>query len=509
MAYASVNSRSLETDPRWLEMIKRYSGDITRFAIEVAGVQPSEQQITFFQEVQKAGCRVSVSSGHGTGKTMAISIIALHHLTMFFQSICLITANDMAQLLETIFKEVSLNAQRIRRGRYAWLYDYIEILADGSLRIRGHEQTWTVNSKTSDAKSANKMAGRHGKHFLIICDEASTIPDEVFQTLTGALTEKYNKMILTSQMTRNAGYFWRSQFELCRPSGEWVALRFSSYDSPFVSEEALRRMNDEYEDDEKAVRLLGLPPTESGKFFMSLMDAMKMYTYGQIIREDEPYGWGSSADIASGEGERDKSALVIAKVIGRGLIGPESRRVEVIHIPYLTNKIKSNVFANHIVEESSQYSNVTNVIDSGGLGINVCQDVEDMNKIVHRVNWGSPCFQKLNKERYLNLRAQATYYAARAAKEGRLSIRTLDHKRAMLRQASGIPKEWTDARKMRVPPKHGKAWEGRGSPDLFDAVCFFFLENFHYIPANKDGFIEQTATKSVLDVADEYFAGVH
>lgn len=103
-----------------------------------------------------------------------------------------------------------------------------------------------------------------------------------------------------------------------------------------------------------------------------------------------------------------------------------------------------------------------------------------MGKPLHRINWGNPCFQNRNKDRYLNLRAQAMHQAARAAKEGRLSILTGEHRNAMLSQSSRIPKTFTDKARIRVPPKNSKEWEGMASPDLWDAVCFAFIEGLVY-----------------------------
>jgi hypothetical protein len=98
------------------------------------------------------------------------------------------------------------------------------------------------------------------------------------------------------------------------------------------------------------------------------------------------------------------------------------------------------------------------------------------------VIWGKPCWEKNNQERYLNLRAQASHQAALAAKQGRLSVLTGDHKRAMIAQASGIPKAHTGNYRIKVPEKGAPEWEGRGSPDLWDPICFAFMEGVQYVP---------------------------
>ena len=500
---------SLPEDPRWVPFCKRYAGSVEKFAIEVQGINISEQQRELFGSVSKSRSRTTVASGHGTGKTTGIANIVLWHLLCYPMSVTLLTANDMDQLKATLWKEIGVAVERIRRGPHGWIAEHIEVLANASCRILGFEKVWFVESKTANEKTANKMAGRHGEWLLIIGDEASTLPDNVLTTLTGALTEQHNRMLLTSQPTRNAGFFYRTHNDLSIVNGgEWVSLVFDSFDSPFVSDASLIELWNQYDEDERNVRLLGIFPQDSSKHMMSLKVAESMYKWGRIIKDDESYGWFSLGDIASGEGLRDKSANVIARVIGYGDIGPDARRVEVALIPLLTNKIRSNQFASSVADESSQLSNVTHVIDSGGLGINVCQDLEDLGKVVIRVNWGNPCFKKMNKDRYLNLRAQAMHQAARAAKEGRLSILTNDFKKALVGQSSRIPKTFTDKARISVPPKHSKEWDGLCSPDLWDAICFSFLENTNYMVAEVGSESRETLVDTAKATAEDMFSDV-
>lgn len=498
----------LARDPRWRAFAKRYAGDMERFAREVTRLDLSEQQEALFIEVQAPRSRVSVASGHGTGKTTSIATIVLWHMLCFVNSVTLLTANDMDQLKATLWKEVGLAVERIRIGPHGWICDHIDLMADGTMRVRGYEDTWFVESKTANAKTANKMAGRHGRFFMVIGDEASTLPDEVCTTLNGALTEEDNRFLLTSQPTRNAGFFYDTHHRLSiRSGGPWVPLVFSSFDSPFVSDVALEEMWNTYDEDQRRVRLLGQFPQDSSKHYLSLKDAQGMYERGRIIQDNEPYGWLVLGDIASGEGLRDKAAVVLARVIGWGDKGEMPRRVEVVSIPIHTSKIRANVLANHIADHGESLPSPTDVIDAGGLGINVCQDLEDRGHTVHRVWWGQPCFKKENRMRYMNKRAQATHQASRAAKEGRLSILTGDYQSVVLDQSSRVPKAFTDKGMLKVPPKGSAEWDGLGSPDLWDAICFAFLEDVEYIPWTADGQVNEVENvkASLAALADTVF----
>lgn len=494
--------------PQWLELCKEYQGDIVRFATEVCGYVLSRQQRRLLTSVARSRARTSVASGHGTGKTKSLAIIVWWHLVCFPMSVTLVTANDMDQLKVTLWKEIGATHDKMRQGPFGWLAQHIFVGADMHCHVIGFQDQWFCESKTANAKTANKMAGRHGENFMIIVDEGSTVPDEVFTTLTGALTEQHNRTLITSQYTRVAGYFHRTQTELSvEQGGDWDAMTFSSVDSPWVSDEWLLEKFQEYDEDEKRVRIFGLPPEDSSKYMMSLKAAHSMYTRGRIIGDDEPYGWFVLSDVALGEGMRDKSSIIVAKVIGYGDSGPDARRVEVWEIPLFTNHVKSNALAGHVLDAGSSLSNVTYLVDKGGIGGSVCQDIENAGVILIPVIWGKPCWKKANSERYINQRAQATHHASRAAKEGRLSILTQDYKRHMIAQASGVPKDHSANYRLKIPEKGSPAWEGRGSPDLWDAVDFAFIENANYIVADNSGSRNAvTSAAKALAAAEDMFA---
>jgi hypothetical protein len=57
--------RTLLDDPRYPEFVERYYGDALRFAVEVCGMVPSEDQIDLLTEISLPGAKVSVVSGTG------------------------------------------------------------------------------------------------------------------------------------------------------------------------------------------------------------------------------------------------------------------------------------------------------------------------------------------------------------------------------------------------------------------------------------------------------------
>jgi len=80
---------------------------------------------------------------------------------------------------------------------------------------------------------------------LIVCDEASGIPDPTFIPLEGALTSQDNKVLLIGNMTKNTGYFYDTHFnpDIAK---DWNRLHWDSRESSNVDPsmpELLRQKN--------------------------------------------------------------------------------------------------------------------------------------------------------------------------------------------------------------------------------------------------------------------------
>jgi hypothetical protein len=112
------------------------------------------------------------------------------------------------------------------------------------------------------------------------------------------------------------------------------------------------------------------------------------------------------------------------------------------------------------------------------MGIAVCQALEGMGlPEVHRVKWGNPPFRKRNKERFYNLRAQAMVHASRAAKDGRLGIADNAFRRELVDQMSRVPFHFDEKARYVIERKDEMRKQGLPSPDIWDAICFAFLED--------------------------------
>lgn len=472
-------------------------------------MEATSQQINLLNSVSSPGARVTVSSGHGTGKTTCFGVIGLWHLLVYIKSNCIVTGPRIETIRSGVWKEFVSHIDAIRKGVYSWLCDYV-VVEHEKVYIRGHKLNWWIIGKTAPKGRPENIAGAHNRWLLWLCDESSGIPDENFRVITGSLTDARNRMVLASQPTRPSGFFYDTHHRLSkRDGGIWDAFVFNSEQSPLVSDEFLLEKLLEYggrESIEFQIKVLGEFPESRDDYLLGRRDAERCLGH-RAIAEGEPFGLLLSCDVGAGE-YRDKSVALIARVTGDGDFGPDARRVDVLAIPILSNTRQLHDFTGAVFTESAELENVTILVDAGGMGIAVCQGLEALGTPeVMRVKWGNPCFRKRNRERFYNLRAQAMVHASRAAKEGRLGIADGPWRRELLDQMLRVPYHFDEKARYVIERKDEMRKQGLPSPDIWDAICFCFLENINFMLCEGAG-KGATATERALKAAEALFEDV-
>jgi len=499
----------LTDDPRYPAFAMLYAFNVHRFAVDVVGMIPTWQQVELLNAVSPHGSRVSVRSGHGSGKSRALAVIALWHLLCYPKSNTMITAPKIEQVRNVSWKEMADVMDLIRsKGAYPWIADYVAFEAE-RVYVKHFKQQWFIFAKTAPRGNPENLAGMHRDWYLVIADEASGIPDQNFSVMTGALTDARNRMVMLSQPTRSSGFFYDSHHKLAvHNGGVWTSIHMDSRQSPLVSDAFVEEKRDEYTEEEFTIKVLGgFPETRDG-FLLGRPHAEACM--GRVaVRSDEPHGLLIAVDVGAGE-YRDKSVAVLARVTGHGEYGVDARRVQVIDVPVFSNTRNLQGLAGDVFVLASELESAGVLVDAGGMGVAVCQSLEDKGlSDVRRVKWGAPCFQNRNRERYFNLRAQAMVAASRAAKEGRLGIMEGRWQRELLDQMSRIPYHYDEKARYVIERKDEMRKAGLPSPDVWDAICFLFLEDAHYTQReNLDAQSGMSPGERMAAIADALFADV-
>lgn len=235
--------------------ITRYNRAPIGFVREVLNAEPDPWQIEALRALSRGHTRISIRSGHGVGKScLAAWAVVWFACTRAPMKIA-VTAPNAPQLNDVLWPEIQKWFQRLPQGwRGLWNYtsDHITLKADAESFI---------TARTSRPETPEAMAGIHSKHVLLVADEASGIPEPVYEAAGGSMSSPGAITLLIGNPTRSSGYFWRTHM---MERDRWFAMRVSSADSKRVTPDFVREIEQRYGLDSNAyrVRVLGEFPTQ-------------------------------------------------------------------------------------------------------------------------------------------------------------------------------------------------------------------------------------------------------
>lgn len=213
--------------------------------------------------------RLAIASGHGIGKSALVSWIMLWALSTRVDTIGVVTANTGDQLkLKTWVQLAKWHRLCITEHWFAVTNKAI-FSADPE-----HEKTWRIDATTWNESRTEAFAGLHneGKRILLLYDEASGIPDIIWDVSTGALTDKNTEILWTAfgNPTRNTGRF-RECFAGGRFAHRWDHQQIDSRQVPITNKEEIADWVTDYGEDSDfvRVRVRGIFPRAGSMQFIS------------------------------------------------------------------------------------------------------------------------------------------------------------------------------------------------------------------------------------------------
>ena len=489
--------KSAVTDPRWLDMVVKYRYDWVT-AIEVLfGRELTWQQMLVVQEAQETGNWVSVTSGHGTGKSDVTGAMILCFQMFYPGARTIIVANKIKQVMTGVFKYMKMHWATACK-RFPWLAEYF-VLTDTCFYEITNKGVWEVVPKGFRLGNEEALAGEHAEHLWYIVDEASGVSDKAFGIIEGALTQEDNRLMLISQPTRPSGRFYDSHHSLAKgphnPKGLFTSIMLNSEESPLVTLKAIRQFLAKYggrNNPEYQIKVLGRFPKTTSDYLLGRDECESAQRRKVLL----PKGWGWVACCDVGNG-RDKSILSIFRVSGSGL----TRRVVPHKVYEMDTTITPTRFADFIYAkcDPSVFPNITIVVDGDGVGSATADKLyENYGIDVQRIRWGFPMHSRSDRKRFVNQRAYANIMAQFAIRQGRMR---LDRDDKTVEQASKIPILLNEQGQWLVMKKEVMRQKlNIKSPDRWDTYCFAMLAN--YVPANEilnqDGMHERDEALALL-----------
>jgi hypothetical protein len=246
-------------------------------------------------------CRMAISSGHDIGKTALIAFLTWWAMSTFEDTRGNITANTDKQLTTKTSPEL---AKWFRLAANSDTFD--KTVTSIKICDPDHHETWRVDLVPWSLENPAASAGLHNKRkrLIVIMDEASEIPQIIFDTMEGVFLDEGTEIIVLvcGNPTRNKGPFYDIVFGKKRH--RWKTWTIDSRTVEGTNKQQLEQWEQDYGENSDffRVRARGLPPVaESAQFIdQDLIDAAQKRRV--VVLPDEPlvagvdFAWGGADD---------------------------------------------------------------------------------------------------------------------------------------------------------------------------------------------------------------------
>ena len=439
------------TDP-WQSFLERYRDDPAGFSEHVVGMEPLEWQREVMDAIASGERLCSIRSGHGVGKSSCAAVLILWFLLTRYPCKVVVTAPTASQLFDALFAELKSRLKEMPDA----LSKLLEATSDRVV-LKSRPTEAFCSARTSSKERPEALAGVHSENVLLIADEASGIPEEVFESAAGSLSGNNAHTLLLGNPVRASGFFYRTQTEL---ADRWWTRKVSCIDSPLVSQDFIDDMASRYGNESNAwrVRVTGEFPVADEDTYIPL-HLIESAIHRDI--EDSPSAavvWGlDPARYGS-----DRSAL--AKRRGGKLIEIKSWRdkstMELAGI--IMDEYENTKFADRPTEIC---------VDSIGIGAGVVDRLMELDLPARGVNVAESASMS---QKYMRLRDELWGKAREWFEQKDVVIpddAQLVHELAAPRFA------FTSTGKIKIEGKDEMRKRGIRSPDLADSFCLTLASN--------------------------------
>lgn len=203
-----------------------YQADPLAFFRNVLGVEPWSRQVEVIEAVRDYP-RVAVASGHKVSKSHTAAGIALWFYSSFADARVVMTSVTSRQVDAILWRELRMMRSRGQSKTGVLIDGNLAQLARSGLKSADFREVVGFTAKDAEA-----VAGISGANLLYILDEASGIPDKIFEAIEGNRAGGA-RVVMFSNPTRTTGEFFDA---FHKKQDFYKTIQISSEETPNVIE---------------------------------------------------------------------------------------------------------------------------------------------------------------------------------------------------------------------------------------------------------------------------------
>lgn len=397
-----------------------------------------------------APIQFSTASGHGIGKSALVAWLIRWILDTRPMAKGIVTANTAEQLRTKTWGELA-KWHNLGLTRHWWQLNS----GAGALSIyhKHHREQWRCDAQTCREEQSEAFAGLHAANSspFYIFDEASAVPDKIFEVREGGLTDGEPLTFDFGNPTRNSGRFFENTVGKHRH--RYIRRQIDSRDVEITNKQLFDEWAEVYGEDSDffRVRVKGMFPRAG-----SLQFIPTPFYEGNVDRDvyvgpQEPLVFG--VDVARfGD---DKSVIWARR--GRDCA---------TYAPRVYSEIDTQQLAAHVAAWVDELSPDAIFVDGGGVGGGVVDRLRQLGYETIEINFGA----KATLPGFADMRAQCWGRMKEALKDG-VRLPAIDDLRSDL---IGVQYGYDVRNNIRLERKEDMKKRGLASPDLADALALTY-----------------------------------
>jgi len=420
-----------------------------------------QAKVMYYINQSKLGglMKIAIAAGRGVGKTFLESVVIHWALIQCRDAQGAATSYSRELLYDILWKELA-KTHRKARPEFKSLFHW----SATRFSIAESPETWFISSKTGKKENPEALAGMHGDFVLIMADEGSGVPNEIFETALDGLTEENYLVFIASNWRRLTGFF----NDVCKGSDEFVVLQFNSLHSPLydVQKAIDIAKSDGTESDRYKVEVLGLSPDADSvddKGYVPLLSKSDLR-----ITTTTQFSDVRRIGLDPSGGGQDEAVWVLrdnfrAKVIGRLMMTGMT--------PSQAEKLMGETTLTFLKEYDVPIYEL--FIDNFGIGANVAMEVLNGYRGDGKpkgINVGEPADKP---DEFINKRAEASWRLREWLRSGGELVEDPDDgwsENLTIRYKHNLKG------RVQIMSKEMMKKEGYKSPNTFDALMLTFVK---------------------------------
>lgn len=378
-----------------LDFIKRYGPPAgeegpVRMVREMMKAEPDPWQEKVLRAFGRGERRISIKACHGPGKTAVAAWCIINQLFTRFPQKSVATAPSASQLKGALVPEIKMWLKELPEELQALL----DVGAE-KIRLLSAPEASFFEARTARAENPEALQGVHSDHVLLVADEASAVPEAIYESAAGSMSGHNATTLLLSNPTRSSGFFFDTHNKL---RDMWMTVTVSAADSPRVTDDFVYDIARRYGDDSNAyrIRVLGEFPKSDQDTIIpyELIDSAQKRDI--VVPKNVRTVWG--LDVARfGD---DDSCLVKRNSLA---VDPDIKLWHGVDLMVTAGKVKKEW------DESSDFERPDEIlIDAIGLGSGVVDRLRELGLPARGINVSET---STVSERYRNLRTELWFSA--------------------------------------------------------------------------------------------------